>query len=123
MPTILVVEDEPAIRELLVEVLQDEGYGVVAAADGIAALDLLARQATDLVLTDVMMPGLDGLGVVRRMRELPGTARIPVIVMSAVLRAGVEGLDRVSFLAKPFDIGRLLAEIEDRLALLDRDAR
>lgn len=123
MPTILVVEDEPAIRELLVEVLQDEGYKVVAAADGIAALDILALQATDLVLTDVMMPGLDGLGVVRRMREQPGTARIPVIVMSAVLRTGVEGLDRVSFLAKPFDIGRLLVEVEDRLALRDHDGR
>jgi len=119
MPTILVVEDEPTIRELLVEVLEDEGYAVLGATNGIEALDVLAGQAPDLVLTDAMMPGLDGLGLVRRMRGDPRTASTPVILMSAVLRAGRPGFPGVSFLPKPFDLHRLLSEIEARLARAD----
>jgi CheY-like chemotaxis protein len=117
MPTILLVEDEPAIRELLVEVLSDEGYTVVDAANGLEALDLLARQAPDLVLTDVMMPGLDGLGVVRRIQGDPRTARIPIILMSAALRerSPSDQSPRIGFVNKPFDLARLLDEVRTRV--------
>ena len=67
----MVVEDEQTIRELLVEVLRDEGYATVAAADGPSALDLMAARVPDLVLMDVMLPGPDRREVVRRMRERP----------------------------------------------------
>ena len=117
MPTILLVEDETPIRELLVEVLSDEGYTVMDAANGLEALGLLAEQAPDLVLTDVMMPGLDGLGVVRRLQGDPRTARIPIILMSAALRelSPSDQSPRVSFVNKPFDLARLLEEVRARV--------
>lgn len=108
MKTVLVAEDEPTIREMLTEVLRDEGYRVLVAPDGLAALGVLARETPDLVLTDAMMPGLDGLALVRRLREDPQSAGVPVVLMSAVLRADPDVLPGVRFLAKPFDLTRLL---------------
>ena len=111
MSTILVVEDESPIRELLAEVLRGEGHRVLAAADGLAALALLDRETPDLVLTDAMMPGLDGLGLAARMRADPRTAGVPVVLMSAAVPARPDGLDGVGFLAKPFDLDRLLGVV------------
>jgi CheY-like chemotaxis protein len=108
MTTVLVAEDEPAIRELLAEILRGEGYEVLAAADGVEALALLARGVPDLVLTDAMMPGLDGLGLAHRIREDPMTAAVPVVLMSAAVRPDPDGRAGVAFLAKPFDLERLL---------------
>jgi CheY-like chemotaxis protein len=116
MKTVLVAEDEPAILEMLAAVLGDEGHRVVVAADGLAALEVLAREVPDLVLTDAMMPRLDGLGLVRRMREDPRTAGIPVVVLSAVLRGAPAGVPGVAFLAKPFDLGGLLGVVAAALA-------
>ena len=111
MKTVLVAEDEPAILEMMTAVLEDEGLRVVQASDGMAALELLTREIPDLVLTDAMMPRLDGIGLVHRMRADPRWAAVPVVVVSAVLRAEPEGFPGVRFLAKPFDLGRLLAVI------------
>ena len=117
MATILVVEDEPPIRELLTELLLDEGYDVLSAPDGIAALEILAGRLPDLLITDAMMPGLDGSGLVRRMRADPRTAAVPVLLISAVPRPASVDLDGVGFLPKPFDLDRLLREIEARLGV------
>src|SRR5262245_43878686 len=68
-PTILVVDDEPAIRELAVSILADEGYVVLQANDGLAALDVVQRGGVDLVLSDIMMSRLDGYGLVRHLRQ------------------------------------------------------
>jgi len=107
MPTILVVEDEPTILDVLVDVLRDEGYAVLATPDGAAALELLAGVQPDLVLMDVMLPRLDGRAVVRRMRERAGLAGVPVILMSAAAPVDPAALG-VGFLPKPFDLDRLL---------------
>ena|SRR5579884_879304 len=110
MTKILVVDDELTIRELLVDLLTDEGYEVVAVNNGDRALEALPREAPDLVIMDVMMPGLDGREVVRRMRRTREQAEIPVIIMSAAI--AVEPPDRNAyFLAKPFDIAELLSSI------------
>src|SRR5688500_8528352 len=101
MPTILVAEDELAIRDLLVEVLRDEGYATLAAADVREALELAGRERPDLVLMDVMMPRLDGRVVVRRMRERPELGEVPVILMSAAAPVDPAELG-VVFLPKPF---------------------
>ncbi|MDP9469617.1 MAG: response regulator [Chloroflexota bacterium] len=71
MKMVLVVDDEPVIRDLVADVLRDEGYAVVTAADGREGLDLLARERPDLVLMDVMMPGLDGREAYLAMRSRP----------------------------------------------------
>ena len=81
-PTVLVVEDEPAVREVVADLLQDEGYAVRQASDGLQAIDQLEVDNVDLVLSDVRMPRLDGPSLARR---LPGRGRaVPVVPMSAV---------------------------------------
>ena len=80
-PTVLVVEDEPAVREVVADLLQDEGYAVRQASDGLQAIDELEVDDVDLVLSDVRMPRLDGPSLARR---LPGRGRATVVPMSAV---------------------------------------
>jgi two-component system, OmpR family, response regulator MprA len=111
MPTVLVVEDEPAVREVVADLLQDEGYAVRQASDGLQAIDELQADDVDLVLSDVRMPRLDGPSLARRLRGR-GHA-VPVVLMSAV---DVEvDLPGVRFLPKPFDRDHLLHVIGSAL--------
>jgi CheY-like chemotaxis protein len=116
MPTILVVDDEPAVRELVVEVLRLEGYAAVGAADGRAALAALERVAPALVLMDVMMPGLDGRGAYLAMRARPAGAAVPVVLMSAAADPARLPPGAAAFLAKPFDLDELLGLVARLLA-------
>ena len=111
MAAILVVDDEPAILDALVALLREEGHAVLAAGDGAAALEVLGGGVPDLVITDTMMPGLDGPGLVRRMRGRPELRDIPVLMTSAVPRPVSDGLGAVAFLPKPFDLDALLAAV------------
>ncbi len=115
MGTILVVDDEPTIRELLVELLQEDGHTLLGTVDGVAAREILARTVPDLVLTDAMMPRLDGPGLVKWMRERPELRAVPVIILSAVVRIDPAELDNVVFVAKPFDLATLLEAVETAL--------
>src|SRR5215204_4912111 len=110
MATILVVEDDLIFIEFVVELLRDEGYEMLIAHDGVAALETLAETGTaiDLVITDTMLPRLDGVTLIRSMRELPVLRDIPVIVMSGAARPDLDGLGTVGFLPKPFDLTALL---------------
>lgn len=109
---ILVVDDDQAIRTMLVMNLQLEGYDTREAADGIEALDLVEQAMPDLMILDVMMPNLDGLDVLSRLRADPKTQTIPVIVLSA--RSSNEdqwegwskGADY--YVTKPFDVEEVL---------------
>jgi len=107
IPTVLVVEDEPVIRELMSILLEDEGYAVHQAVDGLQALEMLEQHGVDLVLSDVKMPRLDGASLVHRLRSR-GDA-IPVVLMSAVY-AEVD-LPGVRFLRKPVNCEHLLTII------------
>lgn len=104
MKTILVVDDEPAILDLLTTLLSDEGYQVLSAVDGAAALEGLKREAVDVVITDGMMPRLDGEALIRAMRARPETREVPVIFVSAAVTPRLEGLEPWWFLPKPFDL-------------------
>jgi CheY-like chemotaxis protein len=117
MATILVVDDEAAIRNLILAVLEDEGYRAIGAASGVAALELAPTDPPDVVLLDLMMPVLDGRETLRRLRRLPVGTNVPVVIMSAAITAGtpVEG-DHVAFLPKPFDLVALLDAVEAALA-------
>jgi two-component system KDP operon response regulator KdpE len=113
---VLVVDDEPQILRSLRAILSGHGYDVVTAATGEAALDEVARRVPDVVLLDLMLPGIDGLEVCRRLRE---RLDVPVIVLSAQGEEGtkVEALDLGAddYLTKPFGAAELLARL--RVAL------
>ena len=109
--TILVVEDEPSIANLLVLALGAAGYEVAVAGDGRAALGWLAAARPDLVLSDVMMPLLDGLGLAAAMHADPALRDIPLVLMSAVHTLPDGAARHAAFLPKPFDLGELLATV------------
>ncbi len=105
----LVVDDERDIREAVSEVLKDEGYEVVDARDGAEALDQLRARHPDLVLLDLMMPGMNGWEFCAARNREPGLSAIPVIVISALGR--VSGLDAQAFLQKPFELDALVSAV------------
>lgn len=120
MKTILIIEDEFGIALLLATVLEDEGYRVFTAANGRQGLDRLAESRPDLVISDMMMPTMDGAAMARTMRTDPAYRDIPLIMMSALPESAVrerfDGYD--AFLTKPFLEPLLLktvkALLEDR---------
>jgi CheY-like chemotaxis protein len=109
--TVLVVDDEPAIREVIAALLEDEGYLVRHAKDGLEALDAINENRIDLIVSDVVMPRLDGASLVRRLRRRGHLT--PVVLMSAVY-ADVD-LPGVRFVPKPFEIDRLLGTVASAL--------
>ena len=117
-PRLLVVDDDAEILDLLDRGLRIEGFDVRVASDGEAALRALAEHPTDVVVLDVMMPGLDGLAVIQRIRE---TSDVPVLFLSARerVRDRIAGLDAGGddYLPKPFAFGELVARLR---ALLRR---
>jgi DNA-binding response OmpR family regulator len=106
--TILVVDDEQTICDLLAELFEDEGYQVCRAYDGATALAAAERCRPDLILSDVMMPGLNGVSLTEQLRDRG--LRMPVVLMSAVY-ADVD-LPHVRFLPKPFDVDDVIALVE-----------
>ncbi len=118
---VLVVDDNADMRDYIADLLRQGGYDVVTAGDGLAALEVLHTEVVDLVLSDVMMPRLDGIGLVRAVRADPSLAAMPLIMLSA--RAGeeglLEGLDMGAddYLAKPFSARELLARVRTHLAV------
>jgi PleD family two-component response regulator len=118
MATVMVVEDVQIIRETVAKLLRREGFATVMASNGEEALDALSQIKPDLVLLDIMMPKMDGLTCLQRMRETPGSERLPVIIMTAVEDSAVsdraKGLGVNDFLVKThFTIGEMLQKVRD----------
>lgn len=115
--TILVAEDEAAVRESLAEVLREEGYDVVAVADGTAALAALEQRDFDLVLSDIRMPGADGLAVLQRTREISPQSLVLLMTAHATVETAVEAIRRGAqdYLLKPILFDDLLHKIEHLL--------
>ena len=119
-PTVLVADDNPDMRRYIAGLLAD-AYDVVTAQDGAAALEAARSVRPDLVLSDVMMPNLDGFGLLQALRADAATCGTPVILLSA--RAGedsaVEGLEAGAddYLVKPFSAIELLARVRSNLEL------
>ena len=118
---ILVVDDEPSNVDVLCDLLEALGYRTVGAGSGEAALALARDRAPDLVLLDVMMPGVDGLEACRRLKADPATASIPVVFVTALSDAEdrARGIDAGGddFLTKPFSRPVLVARIRSLLRL------
>ena len=109
MITILVVDDEPLIRDVVVDLLRDEGYAVVTADDGHAALEMVQQEAPSLVLMDVMMPRMDGRAAFQAMRAHAHGEGLPMILMSAMAEPADVDPEITAFLRKPPDLDQLLA--------------
>lgn len=111
-PRILIVEDDPVARRNLSVLLSDEGYEVDQAADGIQALELLGRRAFDLVLSDIVMPRLDGLKLLEQVKSmLPHT---PVMIMTSYISSSLASIPpgAAEFIHKPLLIDELLVKVE-----------
>ena len=120
MAKILVVDDDPSILRLLAHILEHEGYDVITTSNGIKGLQITQKELPDLVILDVMLPGLDGFEVCHRLRKQPSTAQIPVLMLSAKgqpidkdtgLKVGAN-----EYLVKPINRGDFLAALERLLA-------
>jgi two-component system, OmpR family, response regulator MprA len=117
---LLLVDDDAPIRRMLERTLTAEGYEVVAAADGGAALAAVERNLPDAIVLDVSMPGIDGYEACRRLREDHHLDDLPVVMLTAHTQD--EDLDRgyalgiVAYVTKPFDPQVLVATVRDALA-------
>jgi len=118
---ILLVEDEPLNIQALSAILQQQGYQLSVATSGQQALDLLTRLRPDLILLDIMMPGMDGFETCRHIKASTAWREIPIIFLTA--KTGTEDIVRgfevgaVDYVAKPFNAHELLARVRTHLAL------
>lgn len=117
---ILVVEDTPSVRELLEVTLRFKGYPVVAAGNGQEALEMVAQQRPAIIITDILMPKMDGYALVHNLRKNPLTAQIPVIFVSATYvtnedKAFALSLGAVRFIEKPIDTEDFLLTVAEIL--------
>lgn len=115
---VLIVDDEKSIREILEMSLEDE-WTVVTATSGQDGIDVASREKPDLILLDRMMPGMDGLTTLEKLRSNPDTADIPVIFLTARVQtrdmADYQGLHVLGVLSKPFDPMTITDEINEML--------
>lgn len=110
MVSVLVVDDERDIREAVAELLAEEGYQVLDAGDGAEALRKARAFHPNVVLLDLMMPGMSGWEFCAERKRDPELEHIPVIVLSALGR--VQGLDAADYLEKPFELTDLLSAVK-----------
>ncbi|OOZ40560.1 hypothetical protein BOW53_07205 [Solemya pervernicosa gill symbiont] len=116
---VLYVEDEPDIREVAEFALEDEGFELIQCASGLEALEKGEGLTADLILLDVMMPGMDGPSTLTRLRELPNLCNTPAIFMTAKVQpnevAEYKAMGALGVIAKPFDAMTLADVIRGHL--------
>jgi len=118
--TVLVVDDDPDLVTLLRLMLEQKGFNVVCAYDGLQVFAILAMQKPNLILLDIMMPEMDGLEVLRRLKAAPETSSIPIVLLTAL----VEGADILKgykmgadhYITKPFKKNHLVAVVDHLLS-------
>lgn len=120
MKKILVIEDELFIRENLIELLEIEGFEAKGAENGFVGLQLAKDYQPDLILCDVMMPELDGYGVLTALREEDTTAQIPFMFLTASADRNnlqkIREMGMIEYIIKPFNVDKFLSVINYRLA-------
>ena len=119
LPNVLVVEDEPAQREVLIYNLEAEGYGVLRAETGDEALVVVDETRPDVIILDWMLPGVSGIEVCRRLKTKGGTRRIPIIMLTARSEEAdrVRGLETGAddYVVKPYSVVELMARVRAQL--------
>ena len=116
---ILVVDDEPSVLKVLKRRLESKNYDVLTAEDGLDGLEKALEGKPDLIISDIMMPTMDGYTFIKKLKAKPGLARIPVIILTAkekmqdlFLFEGIKGCD---YIVKPFETEELLNKISQLL--------
>ncbi|AWB49369.1 two-component system response regulator [Gemmobacter aquarius] len=114
--TILTVDDSPSIRRMIAMTLQEAGYSVIEAVDGKDGLEKATSQAIDAIITDQNMPNLDGLGMIRALRQHPMGRGVPIVVLSTDgqedLKAQAREAGALGWMMKPFTQDKLLAVVK-----------
>src|ERR1700733_7323497 len=118
-PRVLVAEDNPAVREFIVRSLLSAGYKITAVADGQQALDMLAQEKFEVLVTDIVMPNLDGIALALKAVRLFPDLRIVMISGYAQERMRAHNLDALvhRIIAKPFSLEEICDAVKDSLAL------
>jgi DNA-binding response OmpR family regulator len=116
VPTILIIDDNEDLRETLVAVLQDEGYGILVAEDGINGARVFAEEHPDLVLTDLIMPNANGFDTIRHIRAIDSKARILAMSGGSLINkddylATAAALGAMHVLPKPFEVDDLVRAV------------
>lgn len=119
MRTALVIEDNPEIRENTTEILELAGYRVIAAENGFVGVQAAEEQQPDIILCDIMMPGMNGYEVIKKLRSNPATSGIPFLYVTAsVEKSEVKAamdMGANGYVRKPFDISELISAINECL--------
>jgi CheY-like chemotaxis protein len=123
MTTVLIIDDEYLIADILSYALEDEGYLTVTAGDGQKALEILDRERPELIITDYMMPGMNGIQLAEAVRRRPGMDATPMMLMSgAQTHLGKARPDLFfNVFEKPFDIDEVVAAVKQKVAAPDDD--
>jgi CheY-like chemotaxis protein len=115
MSHVLIVDDEPDIATVLAEILVDEGFDVRVVHDGRQALSVMAERLPDLIITDLMMPRMDGHALIREVRGNEAFRHIPIVVMSAGLLDKSLLAPDIRFVPKPFELEQMLEAVSKLL--------
>lgn len=117
---ILVVDDEPLLREIFTEYLSEQGFAVAVAADAYEAMELASRLPYDLIFLDIKMPGLDGVDALERLKEMQPEARFILMTgywdQTRYLQERAEKIGIYRLLEKPFEMAEILRLVEEALA-------
>lgn len=119
LATILVIEDDSTILENTLELLDLEGFTVIGATNGVDGLEQAVKNLPDAIICDVMMPKLDGYGVLKEIRANPATSSIPLIFVSAKPREELQATAKLglsAYLVKPFSAGDLVSIVRKLIA-------
>ena len=117
---ILIIEDDPGTTRFLVYTLEQEGYKVLSAEDGLEGLKKARDEHPDLIILDIMLPGMDGYEICHRLRQKPETRTVPVLIVSGRARQDDKNIGlrmgADDYLSKPVDPQTILAKVETMLA-------
>ena len=120
--TVLTVDDSRTMRDMLLMALEDAGYTVIQAVDGVDGLETLAAKGADVVITDINMPRMDGFGFIEGMRADPNHRATPVLVLTtesdAEKKARARAAGATGWIVKPFDPARLVVALRTVTGLL-----
>lgn len=126
MKTILTIDDDPVVRTLVKKIFQQVGFKVITAADGFEGIHAILTQKPDLIFLDIMMPIIDGIEVLKRVKKMPEVAGIPIIMFTAVADSQKvvqsSQLGAADYVIKPFQSSILIKKVQEVLLKTQSDA-